>query len=435
MLAKDLLAPDGVIFISIDNNEQANLKVICDAIFGEENFLTMLSRRTKVGGGSAANYFALENDYVMVWAKSIEDLPNLYAPFDEKYLKRYSEEDEKGRFFWDTMERSCTATTPYKIEAPDGTILSGNWFRSEQRFLNDKANGEVRFLKKAEGEWSVQFKQRLPEGKKIRTFLNDNNFKSSQDDLDELGMGGMFEHPKPVYLINYLLQGCLSKDSIVLDFFSGSATTAQAVMRMNTATDGGLRKFIMVQWAEKTKENSEARNAGYNTIDEIGQERIRRAAKKIKEENPLFAGDLGFKHYTLVEPSDQTFAKLEEFNPRMMFTDDNILNEFGRDTVLRTWLVRDGYGFNAEVETLDLDGYEAYVCGRHLYFVNPGLGMDSKHIIALVDLYNSGKSFKPENVVIFGYSFTYTETEELKKNLLPLRDSIKNLKVNLDIRY
>lgn len=246
-----------------------------------------------------------------------------------------------------------------------------------------------------------------------------------------------FDTPKPTSMLMKLLyMANLYDGAVILDFFGGSGSTADAVMQWNSENNDCILKYIMVQWAEPTKDGSTAQKMGYSTIDEIGQKRIRRAAKKIKKENPLFSGNLGFKHYTLVEPSDQTFAKLEEFNSRtILFNDDNILNEFGRGTVLRTWLVRDGYGFNAEVETLDLDGYEAYVCGRHLYFVNPGLGIDSKHIIALVDRYNSDKSFKPENVVIFGYSFSYIETEELKKNLLPLRDGIKNLKVNLDIRY
>lgn len=136
--ARDLLTDDGVIFISIDDNEQANLKNLCDEVFGEDNFLANLTRRTKVGGGSASNYFAVEHDYVLVYAKDVEKLPNLFVPFDKDYLKRYAFEDEIGKYFWDTMERSSTATKPYLIEAPDGTMLEGKWFRSKDRFLKDK---------------------------------------------------------------------------------------------------------------------------------------------------------------------------------------------------------------------------------------------------------------------------------------------------------
>lgn len=171
LVARSLLTEDGVIFISIDENELENLKRIGNEIFGERNFLTIISRRTKTGGGSASHFFAVENDFICVYAKDSLKLPDIFAPFDEQYLKRYSFEDEVGKYFWDTMERSCTATIPYLIEAPDGTKLKGNWFRSEQRFLEDKQKGEIRFVKKNDGKWSVQFKQRIATGKKIRTLF------------------------------------------------------------------------------------------------------------------------------------------------------------------------------------------------------------------------------------------------------------------------
>ncbi|MGM9634235.1 MAG: site-specific DNA-methyltransferase, partial [Alloprevotella sp.] len=138
LVARSLLTEDGVIFISIDEKEIDNLKRLCNEVFGENNFLSIISRRTKTGGGSASHHFAIENDFICVYAKSVNKLPDMFAPFDEKYLKRYAFEDEIGKFFWDTMERSCTATVPYLIEAPDGTLLKGNWFRSEERFLKDK---------------------------------------------------------------------------------------------------------------------------------------------------------------------------------------------------------------------------------------------------------------------------------------------------------
>ena len=170
-LAKDMLAKDGVIFISIDDNEQANLKLLCDEIFGVENFLANLTRRTKSGGGSAADAFAVENDYILAYARDAEQLGSLYIPYTDEYLKRYKEEDEIGRFFWDTMSRSCTGTKPYQIEAPDGTMLDGNWFKSEATYIKDKDAGDTRIIKKSDGTWSVQFKQRIAEGKKLRSIL------------------------------------------------------------------------------------------------------------------------------------------------------------------------------------------------------------------------------------------------------------------------
>lgn len=282
-LAKNLLREDGVIFISIDDNEVHNLRLLMNEIFGEENFLATISRRTKTGGGSASHYFAVENDFILVYAKNTQSLPDMFAPFDEKYLKRYAYQDDKGRYFWDTMERSCTATIPYKIKAPDGTMLEGNWFRSEQRFWEDQKNGEIRFIKKENGQWSVQFKQRMAEGKKVRTLFFENDFKSSQDDLITLNLENVFSFPKPIYLIKYLLSAGSDKDSIILDFFAGSGTTAHAVMQLNKE-DGGNRKFICVQLPELCEENSEAYKAGYRTIADISKERIRRASAKIRAE-------------------------------------------------------------------------------------------------------------------------------------------------------
>ncbi len=304
-VARDLLAEDGVIFISIDDIEIENLRRIGDEVFGNNNFLATLTRRTKAGGGSAAKHFAVENDFILVFSKNKELTGPLFAPFDEKYAKRYAFEDEQGRYFWDTMERSYTATVPYKIEAPDGTMLEGKWFRSEERFKKDLATGEVRFLKKSDGTWSVQFKQRMAEGKKVRSILGENEFKSNPQDLESIGLGGIFPFPKPLYLIHYLVQSLVNSDDIVLDFFSGSATTAHAVMQLNTE-DGGKRKFIMVQLPEVTDEKSEARKAGYANICEIGKERIRRAGKKILEELGMRKEELGNKQGGLFDESNSS---------------------------------------------------------------------------------------------------------------------------------
>lgn len=311
LVARNLLRPDGVIFMSIDEHEIHHMRKICDEVFGEENFLSILSRRTKAGGGSASKYFAIENDFVIVYAKDISSLPNMFIPFDEAYLKRYAYEDEKGKYFWDTMERSCTATIPYLIEAPDGTMLKGNWFRSEKRFLEDKAAGEIRFVHKENGEWSVQFKQRMAEGKKLRTLLNENEFKSSQNDMELLGMGDVFPFPKPVFFIKHILRAGSAEDSIVLDFFGGSGTTGQAVAELNIE-DNGHRQYILVQVPQTTDENSNARRAGFKKISDITIARNKAVAETVKSdydgriptpEDQQQLDQLGFKVFTLTKSS------------------------------------------------------------------------------------------------------------------------------------
>ena len=450
--ARDLLTDDGVIFISIDDNEQANLKKLCDEVYGEHNFLTNMTRRTKVGGGSASNYFAIEHDYVLVYAKDIEQLPDLFIPFDQNYLKRYAFEDEIGKYFWDTMERSSTATKPYLIEAPDGTMLEGKWFRKEDRFLEDKKNGEIRFLKKENGSWAVQFKQRIAQGKKIRSILGENEFKSHQEDLAKLGMANLFSYPKTVYLVKYLIQSVLKPNDICLDAFSGSATTAHSVMQLSSEFSGKLPlKYVMIQLPENLDESLKTatgerkelliRDINFlegleypHTLDYLGFERIKRAAKKIHDENPLFAGDLGFKHYTLEEPKEDALLQMERFDPSNDLLTTLEVKDFGLETVLRTWLVADGYGLTENAEEVMLGNYKAYWKGDHIYMLNSDRDFDESSIAALMDKYN-GEPFSPHNIVIFGYSFGFTHREELQKNLRTLKDGNKTLTVNIDVRY
>ena len=198
--------------------------------------------------------------------------------------------------------------------------------------------------------------------------------------------------------------------------------------------DNGNRRYILVQWQEPCKEDSEAYKAGYRTIDEVGMERIRRAAKKIKSDNPLFAGDLGFKHFTLEEPKQDVLTTLEHFDPAQDVMTTLSIDDFGVDTILRTWLVRDGYGLTANAEELMLERYKAYWMKNHLYLINPDNDFDADSIVALMDKYN-GEAFSPKNIVIFGYSFGFTTREELQKNLRTLKEGNKSISINIDVRY
>lgn len=283
-LAKDLLADDGAIFISIDDNEQANLKKICDEIMGESNFICTFIRQTRKGGGSMSRFVSSDHDYVIMYAKYINSLHKLFLPYDIDYLKRYKEEDDIGRYFWDTFARNRQGSSNfYTITAPDGTRLENAWIYKEEKFKELFNKGDVRFKQTING-WSVQCKQRISEdGQVMRTLLTDFTNENGTKLISEILGKNIFSYCKPIELIQHLMTSMLKEDEIILDFFSGSATTAHAVMQLN-AEDGGNRKFIMVQLPEKCDEKSGAYKAGFKTICEIGKERIRRAGKKIKEE-------------------------------------------------------------------------------------------------------------------------------------------------------
>lgn len=260
------------------------------------------------------------------------------------------------------------------------------------------------------------------------SYSNDN---ATKDVATTIGKK-VFEHTKPIALMQLLMSLCTQEDEIILDFFSGSASTAEAVMRQN-CIDNKKRKFILIQLPELCDESTTAYKTGYRTICDIGKARISLSAKNIRDEYPTANADLGFRHYTLVEPSVDTLDKLEKFdaNENGMFASD-MLNEFGLSTVLSTWLVRDGYGLTATPEKLVFDDYESYYIGKHLYLITQNLTKEA--IDAMLVKYETDGSFNPENIVLFGYSFTWTEMETLKTNLKRLKD-IKNLHVNFDVRY
>ena len=260
------------------------------------------------------------------------------------------------------MERSCTATKPYLIEAPDGTMLAGNWFRSEKRFLEDKAAGEIRIVPKDNGGWTVQFKQRRAEGKKLRTLLSENEFKSSQDDMDLLNLGDVFPFPKPVFFIKHILRAATTEDSIVMDFFSGSGTTGQAAAELN-AEDGGRRRFILVQVPQTTDKKSNAYRVGFKTISEITIARNKAVYDKIKSsyEGKLITpkdqqqlDQLGFKVFTLSkssfprvdfapDPDKSEEENLALFQEYVAQKEQQLTLDFNEDDLIAEILIKQGF--------------------------------------------------------------------------------------------
>lgn len=295
-IAKDLLKDDGVIFISINDCEVENLKKICNEIFGYGNFIASLIWQQRKGGGNDSKYIAVDHEYILVFCKNILKMDKKWrVAQSEDYLSRYKETEPDGtRYYWDTLVRNGLQNPIIvSLKTPEGDSITINSQWSQNKVEKGLIDGTVKFTKTATG-WSLHHKVYMKEGQVLRSLLTEHgNNRSAGQDIVSLFDSVLFDYSKPASLIKILLQLCLFGDDIAMDFFSGSATTAHAVMQLN-AEDGGNRKFIMVQLPEETDEKSEAYKAGYKTICEIGEERIRRAGKKIKEETGADI-DYGFR--------------------------------------------------------------------------------------------------------------------------------------------
>lgn len=309
VLARNLLADDGVIFISIDDNEQANLKKICNEIFGEKNFIGEIIRKTKSITNDIKNGLNIQHEALLVYAKYI-NLLKLIG--NEKKLEGYKNPDNDPNGEWcsgDPSAKSGGEGTYFEIKnlytgKSDFPPKGRYWAFSRKTFDEYIKKGKILFKKVYKAnERGFIFKRYKNELKDRYNPLN-SLFAIENKYMNQIGTKELnllfkeidFIYPKPVNFIKLLITSLNDKSSIILDFFSGSATTAHAVMQLN-AEDGGKRKFIMVQLPEKTDEKSEAFKAGYKNICEIGKERIRRAGEKIKEEAGLNGQDLdiGFR--------------------------------------------------------------------------------------------------------------------------------------------
>ncbi len=456
-VAKDLLRNDGVIFISIDDNEHANLKSICDDIFGIENFVGTIPCRVRTAKSDVPFGVSQDFDWILVYARTEEFMAG------REHNRKYFTTDDFPHRPWRYHDMSTQRTAKERpncdfsmINPKTGEVYPVNknrvWNITERDYADYlKKNriifpGDYDFLSIARPVmryWQEDDMKKDGDlfGQTSVSTLLPNNIalsKNGTKDFDELFKAKLFSYPKPVELIKYLLSISVGNDDddnpIVLDFFSGSATTAQSVMQLNAEKKKDIT-YILVQLQEKTDKKSDAYAAGYRTIDEIGMERIHRAAHKIKREHPEFDGDFGFKHYTLQELPEETIDKLEEFKPLEFAGAPEMLRLMGgKEAVLTTWLCDDHYGLDAEVQHMMLGSYTAYYLDKHLYLIDGGF--DDHAMADLMEKYErDALDFHPATIVVFGYSFSLAEMLMLKKNIPALKDNENGTNITLDVRY
>lgn len=387
-VARDLLTENGVIFISIDDCEVENLRKVCDEIFGQENFIANLIWQKKFSRANDALYFSTMHDHILCYAKQSKYVSDNgweigLLPRGEETPNGYANPDDDYRGVWTSVVLSAKSGSPsllYPIITPSGRVVtppSGRyWGVNQDKFNALVKDNRIWFGKDGDGTPRLKtFLSEVQQGLRPNSIIfhseGGHNQEGKQETKALFDGAGVFDGPKPVRLLSYLLTiaNCDS-DSIILDFFSGSATTAHAVMKLN-AEDGGHRKFIMVQLPEVTDEKSEARKAGYETICQIGEERIRRAGKKIKEEAGLNGQDLdtGFRVLKLDSSNmENVYYTPEDFNEQNLFnTVDNVKSDRTPLDLLFQVMPELNIELSAKIEEKEVNGKKVFfVDGTYL---------------------------------------------------------------------
>lgn len=469
-LAKNLLADNGAIFISIGDDEVNNLKLLCDTIFGEENFVALCPRKTRGSATTKSNAELQKlNDYVLIYLKDKEN-----SVFNLKIngKKEYPYTDDRGKYYTVALQdngpsgtRTARPNLYYPIyEDKEGILHLTKDKEDYVEYLPDKhKNDDGRWMWSKE-KFSKDYMDLCIQDDKvcIKHYYNpaedQNKYEQERNWLDKyqnakgtttlnevFGIKGLFSNPKPIELIEFLINLISDKNSIILDFFGGSASTAHAVMNLNKV-DGGNRKFILVQLPESLEENYERAEkeakkmieAQMNYLksinrplylDEIGKQRMILVGKQYSDgkSDPLY----GFKHYTISDTPNDLLSKMEDFNPNLINDCESIFKEYGLNTIIETWKIDDGYGFNEKVLNVDLDGYECYKVKDTLYFINPNISI--QNISSLLSKYKDDE-FNCDKIVLFGYSFNFEELEMIKNNIKQVK-TFKNIDVKVYTRY
>lgn len=444
-VARELLKDDGVIFISIDDNEQAQLKLLCDDVFGEENFVAKLT----IASNSSKNnsiLVSVTHEYILIYAKSKNLVSSWKA--EKSYLKEFKKRTEflfKNIQDKDEVTKEIRALVKYPrfYEFDHYTNIDeyGLYMASDLTAPNSKNFFDIEHpitknpCALGTRGWSVaksNIKPLIESGKilfgqdentipRLKSYLHENEkstpksvlFFDSQISTKWLKSNNIpFDFPKAVELIKYIISLTSDNSLLVMDFFAGSGTTAHAVMQLN-AEDGGNRQFIAVQIAEPTDSKSEAFKAGYRTIFDITKERIIRASQKIRGENPEAKGDFGFKIY-------KTTPQLLNYNLTFDLNQPELpeLLELQPDdylALLTTWRLYDGAKLTEKVTDIDLDGYTAHLCQQNLYLMYPNF--QPKHLIQLIKQLDNDPSFTPNRVVMLGETIDSSRQNEIYQAL------------------
>lgn len=429
-LARNLLTEDGLIFISIDDNEVDNLRKITDEIFGEDNFIGNVIWSKKRGKDNSAKFYSRNHEYLLTYSKSIKksSFGKLEMPEETRGAYRNQDNDTRGDYrLLGLWARGSQGGSIY-----DFTDKNGNYFKERSWLVGKetmlqldaedkiKVNGDKLYRKL----FLTKYKGDIPE-----TIWSDaSNAANAADEIKLIFGNQVFDTVKPLpYLKKMIKCGMSNNEGIILDFFAGSSTTAHAIMQLNLE-DSGNRKFILVQLPEKTDVKSEAFKSGYKTITEIGKERIRRAGKKIKEENPLHSGnlDIGFKVFKLDSSNiigwdghpDKIESSIKEFQ-------NNIKSDRKEEDVVFEIILKYGLDLTLPIEEKIIEGKKVFNVGNGALFICLEDGLTSK---VAKGIGQWKESLKPETCRVIFKDSGFTDIEKTSSVLTLKRFGIKELK-------
>ena len=378
ILSRNLLTEDGVIFISIDDNEQENLRKICDEVFGEQNFVAQLIWERAYAPKNDAKFISNSHEYVLMYAKNINEFKIGRLPRTEEANARYQNPDNDSRGPWkpsDLSVKTYSADSDYPITLPSGRVVeppAGRcWSLSKNKFLERLQDNRIWFG--TNGDSVPSMKRFLSELKfdgmaptSIQFYKDVGHSQEGAKEVSSLLGGGYFEGPKPIRLLKRLMTlANLKDDSIVLDFFSGSASTAQAVMEMNHDSDKNIQ-YILVQIPETIDSKSKAYQAGYKTICDIGIDRLKKAIQKIYGEESLFKTDnIGFRVFKLDSSNmKDVFYSPDTYQQNLIsFAETNIKEDRTELDLLFGCLLEWGLELNKSINSKVIDGYTVYKYG------------------------------------------------------------------------
>lgn len=443
-IAKELLKEDGAIFISIDDNEVSQLKLICDEIFGEANFVSNIVWQKKYSPQNDATYLSDMHDHILLYAKSKSTWRPIPLPRTEKQNAAYKNPDKDPRGSWKSTDSTCNKSKSerpnlfYPITRPDGKVIlpleSRVWRYSREVHEQKQTDDRVWWGKNGLNDVPAykSFLSEVKDGRvptTIWSYQDAGHNQEAKRELNELIKESPFSTPKPTKLIK--LASSISvkpnEGDIIMDFFAGSGTTAQATISMNSM-DGGNREFILVQLPETLKKDTESYLADYKTIFDITKTRISRAAEKIREEYPNFQGDLGFKIFETVEDFRVEDGDKELSLMTMTMFDDVMLTGEQYHTLLTTWRLYDGSELTTPVQDIDLDNYTAHLCDNRLYMIASDFSSDA--LKALLSKLDTDKEFSPNKIVFFGKNFDSVKQMELNEALKSYANK-KSLEIDL----